>query len=72
MTFDLLEREVLNLPTSERFQLAERLTASLPIDPSIEAAWAGEIERRIRSVEDGSAKMLPMDEVMGRLRAQFQ
>jgi putative addiction module component (TIGR02574 family) len=56
----------LALPESERAEIAATLIRSLDSAPGedIDAAWAAEIERRIRSIDDGSAKLIPWDEVM--------
>jgi putative addiction module component (TIGR02574 family) len=36
-----------------------------------EAAWAEEINRRVEAIRNGTAKMIPGDEVMRRLREKF-
>ncbi len=36
-----------------------------------EAAWVEEINRRVEDVRSGRTKMIPGDEVMGRLREQY-
>ncbi|MDA1051581.1 MAG: addiction module protein [Planctomycetota bacterium] len=56
----------LALPDSERAEIAARLIRSLESEPSddVDAAWAAEIERRICSIDDGSAKLIPWDDVM--------
>jgi putative addiction module component (TIGR02574 family) len=45
--------EALKLPTSERVRVAAELLASVDgePEPDAEAAWAAEIERRVRRVE---------------------
>lgn len=60
----------LALPLEERAELAADLLASLDGEPDedVEAAWAAEIERRIRTVRaDGSAGR-DWDAVVGELR----
>lgn len=57
--------EVLRLPESERAELVRKTIASLedafsPED--VEAAWADEVGRRVRSIEDGTARMLSREE----------
>jgi putative addiction module component (TIGR02574 family) len=56
----------LALPESERAEIAATLIRSLDSEPGddIDAAWAAEIEKRIRSIDDGSAKLIPWDDVM--------
>ena len=72
MTFDLLEREALSLPTTERALLAEKLTCSLHFDPDVEQAWADEIERREARIVSGEAVWLDGETVMAELRAKFR
>jgi putative addiction module component (TIGR02574 family) len=43
-------------------ELIERLTASLPMDPEIEAAWTAEIERRLEELKSGRVKTISWDE----------
>lgn len=56
----------LALPESERAEIAATLIRSLDSESGddIDAAWAAEIEKRIRSIDDGSAKLIPWDDVM--------
>ena len=51
---DLL-KDALELPLDERAELASDLLASLDegAEEEIEAAWAAEIERRVRDVREG-------------------
>lgn len=55
----------LTLPESERAEIAARLIRSLEPEggDDVDAAWSAEIEKRIRSIDDGSAKLIPWDEV---------
>jgi putative addiction module component (TIGR02574 family) len=69
---DLLER-ALGLQESERAELAHHLLLSLEPDvdgpdPDHQAAWAAEIEARLRDVEQGRATLIPWEEVKARLR----
>ena len=59
-TSALLER-VLKLPVEARAALAGSLIESLDetVDEDAEAAWAGEIDRRIRDLDSGKAKTIP-------------
>ncbi|MBI2434538.1 MAG: addiction module protein [Candidatus Hydrogenedentes bacterium] len=69
---EVLEVEALQLTPKDRARLVERLIASLDVDPEIEDAWAAEVERRNAEVESGAVSMLPLPEVMTKLRAKFQ
>ena len=56
------------LPPAERARLVEGILHTLDEpDPSIEAAWAEEVERRIDAVDSGRVKTRPWNEVKGRL-----
>lgn len=69
---DLLEAEVLQLPPEDRARLVERLIASLDADPEVEAAWAAEVERRNAEIESGAVALVPGDEALAELKAQFR
>ena len=56
----------LSMPAAVRANLAASLLRSLdpPNDPGADAAWAAEIERRIRSIDDGTAELVAWDHVI--------
>jgi len=60
----------LSLPETDRADLAASLLRSLdPVaDPTADAAWAAEIERRVNSIDNGEAKLVPWDDVMAAMR----
>lgn len=60
-----LFREASDLPEIERAELTGLLLDSLESDrdPSVEAAWAEEIERRVRQIDSGEVKTIPWEEV---------
>lgn len=62
-------KEALKLPSEARADLVDELQVSLfeGMDPGVEAAWAAEIRRRVRSIESGEAKAIPWSEVRRRL-----
>ena len=64
----------LELPESERAELASALVASLdgPPDPDAARLWEAEILRRIDSIDRGEAKFLDPEEVLARIRARLQ
>ena len=68
--------EALALSPDERSELARALLRSLDDepgdDPAVDEAWAAEIERRAASVADGTAELVPWDEVKAGLRAELQ
>ena len=63
----------LNLPASERAQIAVSLLQSLDqtSDTETEAAWAAEIERRVREIDDGSVTLIPWEQVMRTMRERL-
>ena len=63
----------LGLPVDQRAELAERLWESLGDEPQeeIAAAWAAELQRRLKSVEDGTATLLDGHSVMAELRTKY-
>ncbi|MFL5540011.1 MAG: addiction module protein [Longimicrobiaceae bacterium] len=68
-----IESEALELPSSDRAQLATRLIASLegetPDDPAeVERAWEEEIRRRLAELDAGTAELTPAEEVFAEFR----
>ena len=51
--------------TSERAELAGMLIESLDGEPDeeVEAAWAEEVERRVREIDRGELKTIPWEQV---------
>ncbi len=72
LDFDELLRMALSLLTGLREMLADHLLASLdgPKQKEIEAAWAAEIEKRIREIDEGKVEMIDGELVMQELRAR--
>lgn len=72
-TRELLER-ALKLDPAERALLVAELLASLDGDEpedQVEAAWAEEIERRVRAMPPAGAPLAAADDVFARLRAHL-
>ncbi len=63
---EIIEAQALSLAPEERAQLADRLITSLFDDQDIEEAWAVEVERRIKDIESGRAKLIPASEAIAR------
>jgi putative addiction module component (TIGR02574 family) len=70
---DELFRQATALSEGERAELAGRLLDSLEGQPDegVEAAWAEEIERRIRQIDSGEVTTIPWEEVRARLFARL-
>jgi putative addiction module component (TIGR02574 family) len=68
-TLDEIYREAAELSDNERAELAGLLLGSLEgePDPGVEAAWAEEVERRIRQVDSGEVKLIPWEQVRAEL-----
>jgi len=64
----------LKLSPVDRGMLADRLAETLeePAQAEIDAAWANEIESRIREIDEGKVKLIPGEEVMERLRPRYK
>lgn len=67
MTYDEIERAALKLGPEDRSRLAEILLQS--VSDSISIAWAVESLRRLQELEAGTAREVPLDEVLWRARA---
>jgi putative addiction module component (TIGR02574 family) len=69
-----LLHEAMELPDEARAALAGSLLDSLDaeVDANAEQLWREEIERRLQSLNDGSAQLLPWNQVQTRLRARLQ
>jgi putative addiction module component (TIGR02574 family) len=64
-----LSRRARDLSPEERVQLAEEILATVhEVDEGVDAAWDAEIKRRMAEVENGTAKLIPAEEVFARLR----
>lgn len=65
-----LSQRARELAPEDRARLAEELLASLGsgLEPEIDAAWDEELRKRIAEVENGTAKLVPADEVFARVR----
>ena len=68
-----LFREASELSERERAELAGLLLESLDGEPDqdVEAAWAEEIERRVRQLDSGEVKTIPWQQVRSELFARL-
>ena len=62
--------EALELPSSDRGQLAAMLIDSLEgeTDEVADQAWSDEIQQRLQDIDRGWVRMIPWSEVRSRLR----
>ena len=65
--------EATELDEKDRAKLAGLLLESIDTeaDPDVEAAWAAEIDRRSASVDDGSAELIPWEDVKRRTQEKL-
>jgi putative addiction module component (TIGR02574 family) len=70
MTLDQIVEETRQLPQDVRAELVERilLWAHGGIEPSVEAAWKLESQRRIAEIQTGKAKGVPLEEALAEAR----
>ena len=66
-------REAAELPEADRAELAGLLLESLEVEPDadVEAAWAAEVERRIREIDEGKVETIPWEQVRAALHARL-
>jgi putative addiction module component (TIGR02574 family) len=66
-----LFEEASRLTEEDRAELAGRLLETLHGQPEegVEAAWAEEIERRIRQIDSGEVTTIPWEEVRAKMHA---
>ena len=57
-------------PANKREQLGEDLLMTLQseVDPDVESEWGQEIQRRLTEVNNGTAKLVPAEEVFAEAR----
>jgi len=69
-----LLHEALELPPEQRVALADSLLDSPDIEADLDAeqAWREEIERRIVAIDEGSARLVPWEDVRTRLIRRLQ
>ena len=68
-----LLKQALALPPEARAALAASLLESIDdhVDERAEAAWRGEIERRLAQIDSGVVRLVPWDEARQALRARL-
>jgi putative addiction module component (TIGR02574 family) len=72
-TLEKVRTEALNLPESDRAELAHNLVASLdsPAELDAEKAWDAEIVRRLDEIDSGTATLIDRQEFSRRMRARI-
>lgn len=70
MIFTDIEKEALSLTVEEQTQLVNSLVANIEstMDGEMAHSWALESLRRLKELEDGTAKEIPLEDVLRRAR----
>ena len=64
--------EILELPSNEKVELANRLLLDLtPIDSSVDKAWLRESERRLKEYREGKVEAIPGKQVFENIHKRF-
>ena len=65
--------EAMSLPSNERMILVDELIKSLnlPLQDSIDKAWAIEAEKRVEDLNKGRAKTIDGEEVFRKIRSKY-
>ncbi len=71
ISYEKVKEDALHLPHEDRSRLASRLLESLDDDDDVSPEWQDEIRRRVKEMKDGTAIMIPHDEVMANARTQL-
>ena len=66
-------KEALDLPTDDRLELIDRLlhSTNLPTREDIDKAWSREVAARSDRLDNGTAKLIPGEEVFTKIKSQF-
>jgi putative addiction module component (TIGR02574 family) len=74
-TYEEVRQIACELPEEQRIQLADSLWESVGTDANvaaaIEAAWDGEIKRRLDEIDSGAVEMVPLEDVLARMDARI-
>ena len=74
-TYEEVRQIACELPEDQRVLLANSLWESIgsdTVDPAaIEAAWDGEIKRRLDEIDSGAVELVPLEDVLARMDARI-
>ena len=63
-----LQQQIAQLPALEQIALVEEILQRLDApDPSLDALWATEAERRLTAYRDGQVQAVPLSDVLAHL-----
>ena len=65
--------EAITLPIDERLFLVDKLlhSTNLPTQSEIDKAWAIEVENRDEQLNNGTAKLIPGEDVFNKIKNKF-
>jgi len=72
MPIEVLESELLRLPKADRIRVLDRVVASLDADAARDAAWEAIAAQRDAEADRDPSVLLPLDDVLAKLRAELQ
>jgi putative addiction module component (TIGR02574 family) len=70
-SYDEVKDIAMHLPLEYRSRLAARLIESLDEKDEVSAEWLGELRRRTKRIDDGTANMIPNEEVWKQVNERF-
>jgi len=71
-TIDEVLAAAMALPESERAELVEILTATIPEPPTtLHPSWGPELRRRVAAIDSGEVKPVPLEDVRRQIQAQL-
>lgn len=71
ISYEKVKEDALHLPIEDRSRLAARLLESLDDEDDISPEWKDEIRRRVQEIDNGTARLVPHDEVMANVRERL-
>jgi putative addiction module component (TIGR02574 family) len=71
---ETVRKELMELEPADRAEVAEEAIRSLTETNygELSPAWEAEIDRRLRAVDDGSAQLIPGEEIFREIEAELQ
>ncbi len=72
MPVEILEAELLQLSKADRIRVLDRVVASLDIDAQRDVAWDAVAAQRDAEGRRDPSVLLPLDDVLSKLRAEVQ
>jgi len=72
ISYEQLENGALHLPREDRSKLTSRLLVSLEDDDfELSPAWDAELDRRVKEVDAGAAKMISSEDLWKEINQRF-